>query len=161
MNDSRFFNASQSKIQTLEPVAELLMVDPHEMHHRGVKVANVDGILGHVVTEIVSCAVRCAGFHATAGHPDCVTSRMMIPSALGTVPFALTSDSATKLAPPDHQRVFQQTSLFKVQHQRCAGLIGISTSRRAPAAQPAVMIPVRRSETLPRPSRTMMSIACS
>ena len=99
MNDSCSFNAGQSKIQTLETVAELLMVDPHEMHNRGVKVSNVNGILGHVVAEIVSCAVCCAGFHTTAGHPDCVTSRMMIPPTLRTVPFPLTSNSATKLPP--------------------------------------------------------------
>lgn len=116
MNDSRFLNAGKTKVQSLKTVTELFMVDPHEVHDRRVKISNMDGILGDVVAEIVGRSVRRAGLHAATSHPDCVTPRMMIPPALGTVPFALASNSTPKFAAPNDQRIIEQPPLLEVQH---------------------------------------------
>ena len=70
----------------------------------------------------------------------------MISSTFRTVPLPLSGDSASELAAPDDQRVVEQSSLFEILNQCCAGLIGVAATRRAPAAQPTVMIPVRVEE---------------
>ena len=116
MDDSRFLNAGETKIQSLEPVTELFVVDPHQVHDGGVKIPDMDGILGDVVAEIVGRAVRRARLDPAASHPDRVTPRVVIPSAFGAVPLPLPSNPAAKLTSPDDQRVVKQASLFEIQH---------------------------------------------
>ena len=60
----RFFDAGEADVEAAEGVGEAVVVDPEDVQHRGVQVAEVDGVLGDVVAEVVGAAIldasRCA-----------------------------------------------------------------------------------------------------
>ena len=61
---------------------QLLMIDPQQVQHRGLKIVHMHRILHDVVTEIVGFAISNAGLYATARHPDRKTTRMVIASVI-------------------------------------------------------------------------------
>src|SRR5262249_32544881 len=69
------------------------------------------------------------------------TSRMVISTIIGTGQLALRVISAAKLAAPDHEGIFQQTTLLEIRHQRCRRLVGLAALVLDPSGQIAVLIP--------------------
>ena len=118
------------------------MINSHQMHHGGMQIANVDGILRNVVAEVISGSVAHAATDASTGHPHGKASWMMIATTFGTVPLALASDAASELTAPDNQRVIQETSPLQIGDQGGAGLIGIAAASSAPAPETTVVVPV-------------------
>src|SRR5215204_1130152 len=48
-----FLNASKFHVEALETVDQLAVVDTQKVQHRGVQIANMDGILYRVIAQIV------------------------------------------------------------------------------------------------------------
>src|SRR3954467_5546595 len=56
-DDVRLFNAGEADVEAAEGEREALVVDAEAVQHGGMQVAEVDGIFGDVVAEIVGAAV--------------------------------------------------------------------------------------------------------
>jgi len=69
LDHGRGDDAGELLIEALESERELLVVDAEAVEHRGVQVADVDGVYGDVVAEIVGLAVADARLDAAAGEP--------------------------------------------------------------------------------------------
>src|SRR6266508_5988320 len=79
LDDLPFFGrADESLVQPLETIRKTVSINAHQMQDGRLQVANGHFILDDVVTQFVRLAERDARFHATAGHPDCETVRVMI-----------------------------------------------------------------------------------
>jgi len=107
VDDACLLDAGESKVEALEAVGEALVIEAELSHHGGVQVAHVDGVLGDVVTEVVRLAVAHARLDAGAGHPDREAARVVVATAIGAVPLALSGDAATEFAAPDDEGVFE------------------------------------------------------
>ena len=57
VNNTRFLNPCELHIKSLVAEGECAVIDAEEVEHRGVHVADVDDVLGRVVTEFVRVAV--------------------------------------------------------------------------------------------------------
>ena len=57
MQDSRGFDTGQAHVETLIRDGKALVVDPQQMQHRGVQVADVNRVLGGVIAQVISVAV--------------------------------------------------------------------------------------------------------
>ena len=66
-------------VAPLITVGEAFMVDPHQMLNGRVKVMNVDGVLGDVVTPIVCLTVGDAALYAATSKPYGKAAWMMVP----------------------------------------------------------------------------------
>ena len=49
---------------------QVFVVDPHQVKQGSLEVMNVNRVSDDVVTKIIGFTVSCAGFDASAGHPD-------------------------------------------------------------------------------------------
>ena len=56
--DEAAVNVGQTVIAALKAIRKSLVINAQAMHDRGVKIVDVDRILGDVVTELVGFAVR-------------------------------------------------------------------------------------------------------
>ena len=111
-HDVRFFDAGEFGVEAAEGVGELLVVDAEAVEHRGVQVAEVDGVLGDVVAEVVGLAVFDAGLHAGAGEPDGEAAAVMVAAGVGVAERALAEDGAAEFGDEDDERVFEQAALL-------------------------------------------------
>ena len=50
-------DVGQPLITSLEPVDEPFVINSQAVHHRGLQVVHVDGVLDDVVTKVVGCSV--------------------------------------------------------------------------------------------------------
>jgi hypothetical protein len=65
-DDVGFFDAGEADVEAAEGVDEAVVVDAEDVEHRGVEVAEVNGVFGDVVAEVVGAAELDAG----AGEGD-------------------------------------------------------------------------------------------
>lgn len=72
------FDASEPLIQALKPIGKTLMVDAEAMLHGRIQVADMDGVAGYVVAEVVGFAVGGAAFDAAPSHPHGKATRMVV-----------------------------------------------------------------------------------
>ena len=70
-------------------VNELLVVDAHEVHERGLKVVHMNGVFDDVVAEVVGLAIAESGFYACSGHPHAETAWVVVTSVVVFGEFAL------------------------------------------------------------------------
>ena len=90
------------------------MVDAHQVHDGCLEIMNMNAVRCDIISDIVGLSVGEACFNSTARHPISKTAGMMV-TAVGRIPkLTLTVSGSSKLASPDHQGVFQHTSLFEV-----------------------------------------------
>src|SRR6188472_2798309 len=64
LDDACLLDSSQPLIEPLIPIGEALVVDAHEMQHRGVEVVDVDGVLDDVVAEVARLTIDGAALRA-------------------------------------------------------------------------------------------------
>ena len=102
-----FFHAGQANVQTTETVTEAGMVDAQTMQQGGVKISQVDGLLGNVVGEVVGATLFNAPFNAAACHPAGKAAAMMVAAGTGVAESALAEGGAAKFGHKQHQRIFQ------------------------------------------------------
>ena len=93
---------------------EPVVVDAEVVEDGGVEVADVNGVLDNVVTEIICGAVYEARLHAPAGHPDAEATGMVIAAVVLFRKFALAINRTAELTSPDHKRVLQPAALLQL-----------------------------------------------
>lgn len=72
------FDAGELLVEALIFEGELVVVDSELVKDGGVEVADVDGVLGDVVAEVVGLAIDFATFDAAASHPHGEGARVVI-----------------------------------------------------------------------------------
>ena len=117
------------------------MVDAHEVEDGGVELAEVDGVLHDVVAEVVSLAVRDARLHAGTGHPHGEAAWVVVAAVVGLGQRALRVDRASKLAAPNHERVFEHPARLEVEQQAGTGLVSLLALAGDVLRQVAVLVP--------------------
>ena len=88
------------------------VVDAEDVEHRGVEVAEVDGVFGDVVAEVVGAAVFDAGLHAGAGEPDGEAAAVVVAAHAGVAERALAENGAAEFGEEHDERVFEQAALL-------------------------------------------------
>ena len=78
------------------------------------QIANVHGILGDIVGEIVRLAVGDTGLYATAGQPHAEAAGMVIATVVLGFQGALRVDGAAKFSAPNDEGVIQHSTAFEV-----------------------------------------------
>lgn len=111
---ARFLDTGEFLIQPEKRERKPSVVDTQLVQDRGIEVPNMNGILNHVVAEVISRAVRDAAFDSAAGHPRGEAARMMIAAIVTFSQLTLTKSRPTKLATENNQRVIQHPALFQV-----------------------------------------------
>ena len=92
-------------------------------------------VLGDVHPQFVGRPVSDAGLHPAPREPHCEGIRMMIAApSRAFVDVPLNERRAAEFAPPDYQRVVEQTPLLQIEYQR----------RRSPVGVAALVVKFRR-----------------
>ena len=113
------------------------MIEAELMENRGVEVVHMDRVARHVEAEVVGRAVDVAGLHAAAGEPHREASVVMVAAVVA----ALHHRRAAKFSAPDHERVFQQSTLLEILHEGGAGAVGVAAVLLQIPREVAVLVP--------------------
>ena len=141
MNDVSV-DIGQSKIPALVSVGQTPVIDAQQMKDRCVKVVDVHGprrplfltrsrpqniavLIRDVVAVVVGAAVRDAGLYASAGHPGCKASRVMITTVVGRRQLPLAVCRTAEFAAPNHERVVEHAQSLEVLDQGRTSLVNI------------------------------------
>ena len=108
-------NIRQPEVSPLEPKCQLLVIESEEVQHGGVQIMHVDPAVGRSEAQFVGSPVNVSSSQPATRHPHRKGIDMMI-AARRFSWFA--HRSASEFATPDHQGVFEQSTLFQIQHQR-------------------------------------------
>ena len=106
------FDPCKLLIQALELVGELFVINAHAMKNRCVKVVDVNGIFGDVVTEIISFTIRGSRFGTTTCHPHAEVFGMVISAVIIFGKSALRVNGSTKFATPYDKGFIEKAALF-------------------------------------------------
>lgn len=110
-------------------MSEELVIDPQQVEAGGVKVMNVDFILGDAESEIIGFAIGESPLDPTASHPDAKALSVVVSAGRGLGSRAgvvfLHHGSAPELTAPDDERVVEKSSLFEVGEEARAGLVDL------------------------------------
>lgn len=136
----------QSVAAALEAKSQFCVVDAQAVEQCGVQVVDVDGILGDVVAVVVRAAVSLPTFDAASGQPQTEAAWMVISSVVVLREVSLAIHRSPKFSAPDNQRVFEKSSLFKVQNESRRGLVGIFTLFADSRRELGVLIPAAVKE---------------
>src|SRR6266850_5565377 len=79
-HDARRFHAGQLLFQTLKREVKLPMVEPQQVKHRRVQVADLDRIFYDFVSHLIGLAVGHPGLDAATSHPNRERTRVMVPA---------------------------------------------------------------------------------
>src|SRR5215467_13942029 len=106
------------------------MIESEQIEHRGVEVANLNRIFDDFISHIVGLPVADAGSYSAACKPYCECTRIVIAAnILHLLPATVFSHrSAAEFSAPNHQRVFEQTTRFKIGEQRRSGLVDFTAT---------------------------------
>ncbi len=131
------------------------MLNAETMQNGGVQVAQVYGILGNVVTEIVTGTVGNAGLDAATSQPYGKAPTVMIATAARITKLALAEDRSAEFGEEQYQGIFQQPARLQILDQRGRGLIDIGTLFGQLLRQCNVLIPTRWNNCTNRTSRSI------
>ena len=162
--DDAAVDVGEAVAATLKTVGEPLVIDPHQMHERCMKVVDVDPIPDDVVPELAGFAVTDSPLHAAAGHPHREAARMMVsPEISPRRVMSLTVVRSPELSPPDDKRVVEHSPVSKILNERRRGLIGLprlptDTSRQATVMVPILMVELDESHAPLRQSPCQQAV---
>ena len=139
-------DVGQTEVAALVAVGHPFVVDAHLVQDCRVEIVDVDRVLLHVVAEIIRLAMDDPRLDAAAGHPFCVTARVVIAAVVCLGEASLAVDRAAEFAAPDNQRVFQKSSLFQILDEGIARLIDDPTLPTNVVWQIAVLIPLTNED---------------
>ena len=88
-----------------------------QMKDGGVQVAKVNFALNRTFSGFVSATVGKSSLHAATSHPERESARL-VTSRIAVLFRTGCQTGAAKLAPPDHQGVFEQAPLIEVLQER-------------------------------------------
>lgn len=95
------------------------------MQYGGVKIMNMHRVLHDIITKIVRLAINRPRFDAAARHPDRKAAWVMVTPVNFFVHLALAITRSAKFPAPNYERIVEQTTLFKVENEGGAGLVGL------------------------------------
>lgn len=106
------FDTGKLLIQALELVGELFMINAHAMKNRCVKVVDMNGIFGDVVTKIIGFTIRDTRLSSASRHPHAEVFGMVISAVIFFGKSALRVNCSTKLAAPNYEGFIEKAALF-------------------------------------------------
>lgn len=71
-------DVGEAHVAAAEAVSELGVIDPHQVHHRGVQVVHGALVFDRLIAVFVGCPGDDAPLHAAARHPEAETERVVI-----------------------------------------------------------------------------------
>ena len=123
-------------------VGEAFVVDAKQVQQGGLKIMDVDGVLGGVHSKGVTGTIGDARLHAAAGHPSREGIGMMIAAPLLAVfHVALQKGRAAKFTAPNDERVIEQPALLEITQQSGARLVGVFALGVQFSGHAAVLVP--------------------
>ena len=135
----------ETELTALVAEGKALVVDTKEVQQGGVKVVNVDGVLGDGVAKFVGLAIYMASFGAATSHPDGVGFLMVITAGLSTgltiATGGLGHRSATELGIPNNEGIFKKTAFLEISDKGRDRLIDLFGLLRKVIENAAVVIP--------------------
>lgn len=118
-------NIGEAVVPALESVGEPGVIEAQGVEEGGVKVVDVDGVLGDMETEWIGFSVGDAPFHSAACGPHGEGLGMVIPAQFSAqFGAALDHGGAAEFPAPDDERVIQEAALLEVLDEGGIGLIG-------------------------------------
>ena len=117
----------QTVVAALVLKGQLLVVDTQQVQACGMKVVNVDFILGDAESKFVGASISESFFDSAARHPDAkaflvvVAPRRSLGAGSGIV--FLDHGSASEFPAPNDEGVFEESALFQVGEKAGAGLV--------------------------------------
>lgn len=105
----------ESKVKSLETIAELVVIQAEQMKDGGVKVMHRDGITRDMPGEIIRLTMNLPTFDTAASHPQTEGARMMVATGDGFVSRPILAQRrAPEFTAPDYERGVKQAALFEV-----------------------------------------------
>ena len=98
------------------------MIQPQQVQNGRLQIVDVDSVLGRVIANLIGLAHGHTAFDSAPGQPHGVSVNVVV-AAQHVARFALRGPA--KLAPPDHESVFQQAPLFEIADQSRTGAIDL------------------------------------
>ena len=80
--DDLAVHISQAEIASLMPECQLLVINAQAMQDRGIKIMDMNRILGHVIAKIIGLAINDSRLNTATRHPLGVTTGVMIASVI-------------------------------------------------------------------------------
>src|SRR5437867_1925255 len=91
-----------------------------------VQVVDVNLVFDNMESQFVSLADCDSGFGAGAGHPNCEGLGMMVSAPFSAeIGVGLDHGRAAKLPAPENEGAWEQSAIFEIFDERCAGPIGL------------------------------------
>ena len=94
-------------MQALEFVCKFVVVNAQAMKNGRIEVAHVHRIFYYVVAIVISLAIGGSRAHASTGHPDGKTARVMVAAIVFLAQPALAVYGPPEFARPDDERVIE------------------------------------------------------
>ena len=113
------------------------MVESEQMQHRGVKVVEVNLVLHRIIAVFVCGAVADSRFDATSSQEHCQGVGVVVSAVI-----ALCDRGAAEFSAPEHQCVFQKTTLLEVTDQAMNRLVDFQGILRERFFQSTVLVPL-------------------
>src|SRR6266513_5042270 len=106
-------------------MVQLVMIESEQIEHGRMQVANLNRILDDFISHIVGFSMADAGSQSTASQPYGEGAWIVITAHILHLLTAsiFSHRGAAEFSTPNHERVFEQTTRFKVGEQRRSGLI--------------------------------------
>ena len=118
-------NIGEPVVTALEGECQALMIETEAVQQRRLNVMNVNRVSSDVKSQIIGGTVHHARFDTTARQPHGEGLGMVVSPQFATQRWVgLYHGCASKLAPPDHQCLFQETPLFQVLDKSGRRLVG-------------------------------------
>ena len=137
--------ADEALVEALVGVVEVVGVDAEEVEDGGLEVADADGVLGGVVSDVVGFAVD-AGFDACAGHPHGEGVGVVVAADEAFFEFGvfvvLHHGGASEFAAPDDEGFIEEAALFEVFEEAGDGEVGVAGVFVVVVFEVAVGVPV-------------------
>ena len=122
-------DVGKPKVTPLVTVHQSGMVEPQQVEQSGVKVVDMDTVLGDLISQFIGPS-ECPGPDATSCEPDTEGARMMITPQTRWRGCLLDHRSTSEFSTPDDECLVEQPALFQVLDQRGRGLVDFSTPLR-------------------------------
>ena len=115
--------ADEALVEALEGEVEVMGVEAKGVEHGGLKVADVDRVLGGGVAEGIGLTVG-AGFDAGTGHPHGEAVGVVVAAEFGGAVAGFVHGGAAKFATPNDEGVIEHAALLEVVEQCGDGAVG-------------------------------------
>lgn len=139
--DLGWLHAGELLIQSLVFESEVIVIESQLVEKRCVKIADMDGVLGDVVAEVIGIAVDQTAFDTATGHPHCEGTWMVVATVVRFGERSLGVNRAAEFTAPDDEGVFEHAPLFKILNEGPAGLVDIFALRLDVRRKVAVLVP--------------------